>query len=411
MIDVNAGFGWIDFSEKDRTILKSVLDALKQKGIVDELGIGSIRNSISDLLFPGINTIQTRAKYYILVPQIIQEYQILLVKKKAKDTLKEFLRKRENEIIKSLTKNNPNETGIIGSNIAKSNGHKELVQKPSSIYWNGLRKHGIINTKHSISEYVKSFNNYKFSGGSEDDDLYAEFFNNFGINLPNLTSINYEKLDINLTKEEAFYLKGQFLNNTYKEDENLLSVIMQNDNLMKQFINFDTFKNMAHDFENIDLPSKTSQNLRLAKDFDFIIHGAHIRYNFLLASKVGADTIDIFQKWEKWYFDFQNHKDISKFNMEYLLTVATTTKSQTKQFIQTWFREVLNKKLNIELIDKLIIDQEYRNKRKLARLSMDKEIIEYHNEWIGMGAKDESLSYRFYKAQMLVNDIYKGLNL
>lgn len=410
MIKLNAGFGWIDFSEKDRTILKTVLNALKQKGIVDELGIGSIRNSISDLLFPGINTIQTRAKYYILVPQIIQEYQRLLIKKKTKDTLKEFLRKRENEIINTLTKNNPKENGIIGSNIARGNGSKELVQKPSSIYWNGLRKHNIINTKYSISEYLKYFNNYSFSG-SEDDDVQVDFFNNFGINLPHLVSIDYENLVINLTKEEAVYLKAQFIDNTHKKEDNLLSVIMKDLKLVEQFIQYTTFKAMANDFENKDLPNETHKNLKLAKDFDFIIHGAHIRYNYLLASKVNAETTNIILKWKKWLAAIQKNKDIATFNMEYLLAIATTTKPQTKQFIQNWYNEILNNQLNTDRIDKLIIDQEYRNKRKLARLSKDKETIEYHNEWIGMGANDESLSYRFYKTQMLVNDIYKGLIL
>ena len=35
---------------------------------LDELGIGLIRDGFSDLFFPGTSTIQTRAKYFFIVP-------------------------------------------------------------------------------------------------------------------------------------------------------------------------------------------------------------------------------------------------------------------------------------------------------------------------------------------------------
>jgi len=64
-----SAIGWVDFSSEHREKVKSVIDLLSTPGVVDELGIGVIRDSFSDSLFPGISTIQTRAKYFLTVPR------------------------------------------------------------------------------------------------------------------------------------------------------------------------------------------------------------------------------------------------------------------------------------------------------------------------------------------------------
>jgi hypothetical protein len=68
-------FGWIDFSSEHREKVKTVIDLLAIPGVVDELGIGTIRDCFSDTLFPGISTIQTRAKYFLTLPRLLREYQ------------------------------------------------------------------------------------------------------------------------------------------------------------------------------------------------------------------------------------------------------------------------------------------------------------------------------------------------
>ncbi len=48
--------------------MHQVIDLFREKGTLDELGIGAIRDALSDLLFPGTSTIQTRPRYFLLVP-------------------------------------------------------------------------------------------------------------------------------------------------------------------------------------------------------------------------------------------------------------------------------------------------------------------------------------------------------
>ena len=67
--------GWVDFSKSDRDMALSVLRLLDEPGAVDELGIGTIRDAFSDILFPGTSTIQTRAKYLFLLPYICVELE------------------------------------------------------------------------------------------------------------------------------------------------------------------------------------------------------------------------------------------------------------------------------------------------------------------------------------------------
>ena len=67
--------GWVDFSKSDRDMVLSVLHQLTEPGAVDEIGIGAIRDGFSDILFPGIATLQTRAKYLFIVPYICMELE------------------------------------------------------------------------------------------------------------------------------------------------------------------------------------------------------------------------------------------------------------------------------------------------------------------------------------------------
>lgn len=65
--------GWIDFSQKDRNRVKRFIDLMGMGGVVDELGIGMIRDAMSNMLFPGFSTLYTRAKYFFITPYILFE--------------------------------------------------------------------------------------------------------------------------------------------------------------------------------------------------------------------------------------------------------------------------------------------------------------------------------------------------
>lgn len=128
--------GWIDFSPTQRAKTMTVLDLLSESGTVDELGVGIIRDALADLIFPGFSTIQTRAKYFLLIPYIIHDFE----KERArgsKPNFSSYLNKQENIIMDDLTEKYPQEKGIIGSRIAELRlkySRIELARRPFSVY-------------------------------------------------------------------------------------------------------------------------------------------------------------------------------------------------------------------------------------------------------------------------------------
>ena len=131
-------FSWLDYSEKDRQRAQSVIDSLREHDTRDELGIGTVRDALSDLLFPGTTTIQTRPKYFLLVPWVYQALERWTgwERRSFRDVSRDA-RRRELEVLRSLMKSDDKE-GVIG----REAGDK-LKRLPSSIYWNGMEVLGI----------------------------------------------------------------------------------------------------------------------------------------------------------------------------------------------------------------------------------------------------------------------------
>ncbi|MDF2883028.1 MAG: hypothetical protein K0R54_3585 [Clostridiaceae bacterium] len=203
--------GWIDFSNEDREKVMSVLDMMKEKGAVDELGIGIIRDRLADHLFPGSSTIQTRAKYFFIVPWCIMELEKRNIKP---NNFKKDLDKLEIEIIYKLLEGGEDLRGIIGQD-SKDN----LKRKPSSIYWNGLRLYKICPHDVSLSQYIEIFNELKKRQRKiklkekKDDDIgddkdaasLGEINNTWQTVIPRDNWLN--ELNIKLSKEEGEFLK------------------------------------------------------------------------------------------------------------------------------------------------------------------------------------------------------------
>jgi len=110
-----------------------------QREARDELGIGFIRDAISNVLFPGTSTIQTKLKYFLFVARIYNE-----IENKARAGALErpysALENTERICINRIAEKyeGTGETGVFGR-ISKN-----IKRLPSSVYWNGLEKWGIL---------------------------------------------------------------------------------------------------------------------------------------------------------------------------------------------------------------------------------------------------------------------------
>lgn len=143
--------GWIDFSKEDRQKAFDVINLLSEQGAVDELGIGVIRDAFANYFFPGTSTIQTRAKYFLIVPYMLREAVDGRYGKDANRVLR-AIDSAEKDCGIRLLEADPKAEGVIGSRVLPKGW---VARKPSDIYWNGIRTFGIFcDYGLSIPEYV-----------------------------------------------------------------------------------------------------------------------------------------------------------------------------------------------------------------------------------------------------------------
>ena len=145
--------GWIDFSKSERNKVLSVLELLSEKGTLDELGIAPIRDGFAERFFPGTSTIQTRAKYFLIVPYALKELE-----RGGDSTPASVLRtfdRMERSCAEMFLAKNQDEAGIIGKR--SLSGGRWVKRTPADIYWAGLRRYGIfVGGKLSLTEYVRA---------------------------------------------------------------------------------------------------------------------------------------------------------------------------------------------------------------------------------------------------------------
>lgn len=138
---------WLDFSDRDRRRVLDVLNAIREEDTRDELGIGGVRDAFAELLFPGTNTIQTRARYFLFVPWLYLHRERLAERTVRKTPIAQLMRDHEIGLIDLLRKGGES-GGVIGIDAGRN-----LQRLPSSIYWNGLARWDIRRFDLSTSEY------------------------------------------------------------------------------------------------------------------------------------------------------------------------------------------------------------------------------------------------------------------
>ncbi|MDE0104832.1 MAG: DUF6361 family protein [Bryobacterales bacterium] len=124
---------WVDHDQQARDRAEKVLALLGEREARDELGLGPIRDSLSDLLFPGTSTIQTRLRYFLIVPWV---YRTLEDEGIADDEV--WTKGRDLELKVSEHLRATSEAGVFGRRAGR-----RLRRLPSSVYWLGLGTWGL----------------------------------------------------------------------------------------------------------------------------------------------------------------------------------------------------------------------------------------------------------------------------
>jgi len=406
-----SSLGWIDFSSEHRDKVRTVLDLLKKQGVVDELGIGVIRDAFSDRMFPGISTVQTRAKYFTLVAYRIEAF---MQRSGRKQTLESYLSVSEKQDRIKLVENHEGEgeLGIIGGTF-KTDWKRDVVRKPSSIYWNGLRTFGFVTPDTSLSEFSARLSEGKTSlrqvlrGTKEDDGDATQSYENRAprVAVQSPDKEYWETLRIDLNLEEARLLRQHI---TDQEPDSLIGQILLHPEWLEQTLQISVhapFKEFCElpFIKKIQVPGLTA-TVEHARDFWQVMKGAHIRYNCLLQRGADDPTLEeqFEGEWEEWLDDMNPFPD-SWDNDFFWGLVGTRSGSigPTNSFVARWIEQTRQGCPDLGKCDELVRLQEMQNKGPRARLRSDNR--EGHpSDWLGI----RDLNYRLPIVLQILRDIY-----
>lgn len=142
-----ASLSWLDHDATAAERSMRLMAIFEEKEARDELGVGGIRDAISDQLFPGTSTIQTRLRYFLFIPWLFERLDARAV---TSAKYAGAARNAEAELLEELLQHEQNVDGIIGR---RARGH--LKRMPSSVYWSGLEAWGIREYEGSLQQYLQ----------------------------------------------------------------------------------------------------------------------------------------------------------------------------------------------------------------------------------------------------------------
>ncbi len=294
--------GFIYTDSKMLNQAQQIMAFCTEKGAVDELGIGRIRDAFSNALFPGISSLQTRAKYFTVLPLIYES----LAKGKWKDVqeVRNALRLKDKDLAALLNASQDPYGGIVGASFVKTD--KMVKYDASYIYAGGLQTFGIIDNPNNvqISKLIFDASKKRRETDITTDEATESLHQARYWSIPD--TYDWEKgCRITLTKSEADFLKRKICSAPIVKGGHTLLVPMLRCGIgAKELVNY-TFADLPID--KLSLTEETRYIYHIAKDFAEFIHGIYLRYNVLLARNVEKGTGEvttrdpaIVERFEKW---------------------------------------------------------------------------------------------------------------
>lgn len=385
-------FGWIDFSRKDRELARDIIAALNDKGAVDEMGIGVIRDAFSDYFFPGTSTIQTSAKYFFLV-----SYQLENLTRFPVPNPERVLRENEREcsfaMWKSLSPEKRKKEGIFGRTFFERGAKDWVKRTPSVIYWRGIRELGFwrCDNELSLQEFLRVSSSREAIPVESDEDLKngkkwaPDYEKSWHWNLPPPEARgNWQNSpDIKLTPGEARFFLEQI---THEQPDSMFAFLAPfRRELPARFA----------DIGELELPAHLREAWLLAEKFSEFMWPAQLRFNALLGNEEAIAHWDDYET--EWLAEAAEEVDLNAI-FSFLKLEAHR---QLRHFLEKL--EMVYKSGNIEALDKLLSERECQLKGK-SRMKLGKKNPYYQEHWVG----SQELQYRYGNARRLFRDVVKA---
>ena len=392
--------GWIDFSKSERNKVLSVLDLLSESGTLDELGIAPIRDGFANLFFPGTSTIQTRAKYFMIVPYALKdlEYSSETNPNRMLRTFDEVERKCGEMLIS----NGEDTDGIIGSRSLAQN--KWVKRTPADIYWAGLRNYGIFTGGTlSLSEYIRAMcalknqkatitklgNRNDNADTDEGDDKDAgELFRMQFWKIPTYKEGWMEDLSIKLSSEEGSFLRQQIIS---AYPDSMLAFILHHS--ITEIFACKTFQELESLIKIF--PEQIQNDYSLAYAFSSFLLVLRVVYNIVVSAGQNEAANAL---WVEMQPDLYERADVD------LEAVFARLSVYRNVSLCAFLRKAQGLMKNADLGG---LETEIKRRERELKTSRAKTLHpgEFDRDtWFGGG----ELDYRFGNAKVIISDIFES---
>lgn len=392
---------WLDFSETDRRKAMEVIKLFQDKSTVDELGIGTVRDAISDILFPGSSVIHSRARYFLFIPWI---YKALEEKKTPSAEVAGKARTAELNLMEVL-RDSEDSAGTIGVRAGRT-----LKILPSAIYWQALTRLGIRKFPGTRDQYHRSLDRFYVNPARLLDDdgerVAGGRRTNWDQRIPAAPARFPAGVSMKLRKSEAAYLRDRI---RHSAAGSLYAELLDADRPPEPSA-------APWEYERLDqLPARLQEQLHHAQMFAEVIAGAPLLYNRMLSEEAGNEewATGFGERLADWSEDSaSSHREIVAWDRNAFWRLVSLQGAkiplQTRLFVERWLDLVVTTRgkciLENATARTLVTDRERQLKRSQARLGNKRAV----DMWLG-DSGTRPLTYRWNIVLITLNDIFEGL--
>jgi Family of unknown function (DUF6361) len=318
-VDTPSTFTWLAYSASEQQRAQELASLLSERETRDELGLGSIRDAISDRLFPGTSTIQSRARYFLFLPWIFQGLEA-----KTGGRAQQNAEWAERKLIEHLRQSD-DLRGLVGT-------RSHLVLRlPSSIYWAGLGVLGVRRSQGPLSLYYRWLDDperHRHHARDDDHDLIVGAATTWWDCVPAVPDGFPERASFALTAEEAQYLADRAVAATPYPTM-----------LGQLWTRGTTTEDVQFPWEHPQaaaMPPSVREDLAVAERFSLIAHGASILYNQLIAiarseDETADDYRGLLDVWQEEHF-----AAVTTFDLERVWNLAHSSRPRAREFVRQW---------------------------------------------------------------------------
>ncbi|MFW7414109.1 DUF6361 family protein [Demequina sp. SO4-18] len=277
---MTSAFGWLDNDDEQRRRMLEIVDLFREQGTIDELGIGSIRDTLANAMFPGTSTLHTRLRYVLFLPWLMKAAS----RKHTPAEMSAEFRHLQYRLIDSLLAGGETE-GVMG-NVAR----RSLKRLPGDVYWSALGNWGLVDAA-SPDAYYRRLSDFRSlrdrTADADDIDSHMSLpGDGIDAELPAPPDGFLSEVTFQLTPREEEYLSYRVATRTRGT---LLAWLARNPPP-----NMDGPDRAGYPWEvgNADeLPEDLRNVVDHARRFSALVHGAALIYNVALARKAARDDV------------------------------------------------------------------------------------------------------------------------